>query len=817
MSNQEMSKTSLFDKEQTQELTLREPQPENIAHIRKLMAEKHRMLIFYASTGFGKTECAIYMMMLSAKKGKKSVMILDRRVLVNQTSERLDRYGISHGVIMAKHWRRDESQLIQICSAQTIEAMGTIPQADVYYVDEAHCSRKKIIEFMKHTKAYVLGLTASPFTKGLSSIYTAVAGCTTTKQLVDIGRLAPLRVFIAKAEIDMAGAKKVCGEWSDKDATEKGIKITGDVVATWVEKTHEIFHKPVKTIVFCAGVAHGIDLAKKFQAAGYNFVSISYKDDDNEETIKQFVRHDSDIMGIIACEILCKGFDCILEGSQVLTNNGLVAIEKLSIYDKVWDGHDYVSHGGAIYKGEKDVITYCGLTATPDHKVKTKNGWISFGEAARKQIAIITTGNGGKRVWENEGCFTRDDSRSREGKVVIESLLSMRMYRLRRKSKYSQKFIAKWEGSILQKLREYLKSSNVDCIKVQAHAETMQQQKTQGLSKLWWARNRVQVLICSAMCRMDSSKYWDSETRQEYAVRQNRQQWALRSWEFTLGKQRIKQLQFSARRLGGYVTQIQDFISRNTLLRQNAKKFIYNGINSRNDSREVSQEIIKTKGRVWDILNCGQRNSFTCNNLLVHNCPDVLIGVDARPLSKSFSSHVQKLGRVMRTHHSKTDAIWIDHAGNYLRFQEKWDDLYENGVQSLDDEAEKPMKEPTKKEKEAAKCPKCGQLWQTKGDTCTHCGFTRVRRNEVTELDGTVEELKCKKEKHDIPKADFYAQVLGYSRSKGWKDGYAYKLTIEKYGTGLRENKHIKPVSPTAEVLSWIRHSQIKSRKSRGL
>ena len=130
------------------------------------------------------------------------------------------------------------------------------------------------------------------------------------RQLVAQKVLCPLRVFIAK-EIDMTGAKKVAGEWSQAEATERGMKITGDIVSEWIKKTHEIFGKPRKTIIFCSGVAHGADLSKKFAERGYNFVSISYKDDDDfkRDAIEDFSKPDTEIHGLIATDILTKGFD----------------------------------------------------------------------------------------------------------------------------------------------------------------------------------------------------------------------------------------------------------------------------------------------------------------------------------------------------------------------------------------------------------------------------------------------------------------------------------------------------------------------------
>lgn len=89
---------------------------------------------------------------------------------------------------------------------------------------------------------------------------------------------------------------------------------------------------------------------------------------------------------------------CIAEGQLVLTNHGLIPIEKISVWDKVWDGIKWVSHEGVICRGERRVITYDGLTATPDHLV-----WIDgritpvpFGIAAVSGSQLVKTGDGVK-------------------------------------------------------------------------------------------------------------------------------------------------------------------------------------------------------------------------------------------------------------------------------------------------------------------------------------------------------------------------------------------------------------------------------------
>ena len=485
-------------------LKLRGYQDETLDALRAGFAAGHNVQILYSPTGGGKTEMAIALLEAAKKKGNRAAMILDRIILTDQTSQRLDKYKIEHGVLMSGHWRYRPYEHIQVCSAQTIEKRGSFPGLSLMIVDECHAKRAQTIEFIKNNPDIkVIGLSATPFTKGLGDTYTNVVSTVTTKQLVDQKVLAPLRVFIAK-EIDMTGVKKVAGEWSSKESEKRGMQITGDIVSEWIKKTHEIYGKPVKTIVFCAGVAHGADLAKKFAEEGYNFVSISYKDDGTfkQDVIEDFARPDTEIHGLIATDILTKGFDV----------------------------------------------------------------------------------------------------------------------------------------------------------------------------------------------------------------------------------------------------------------------------------------------------------------------PDVKIGISARPFSKSLSSHIQQMGRVMRSHADKEYATWLCHSGNYIRFQEDWEEVYNNGVSELDDTREKPKKEKTDKEKEAAKCPMCGSFWPAQSDTCLNCGHVRERKNAVQEVAGEMEELAPSASRDT--KQDWYGMCHYMVKYRGWSTGRAAHTYKEKFGVwprGLADT----PVLPSKEFDKAVKAALIRYLKSK--
>ncbi len=87
---------------------------------------------------------------------------------------------------------------------------------------------------------------------------------------------------------------------------------------------------------------------------------------------------------------------CIAEGELVLTDRGLIPIQDVTKEMKVWDGEEWVSHEGAVCRGEKKVISYEGLTATADHPVWTEeeDEPVPFGHAASNGLHLMMTGAG---------------------------------------------------------------------------------------------------------------------------------------------------------------------------------------------------------------------------------------------------------------------------------------------------------------------------------------------------------------------------------------------------------------------------------------
>lgn len=347
-------------------------------------ASGHNRQIVVMPTGAGKSIYAADLMQKAADRGTRTAFVVDRISLVDQTSAVFDEYGIDHGVIQAGHWRYRPYLPIQVCSAQTLERRNLLADMDIGLMvyDECHAARKALIDVIKSSDAIkVIGLTATPFTKGLGEVYSNVISPVTTNELIEQGFLCPLKYFAAQS-IDMTGAKVVAGEWAASEIEARGTAIMGDIVSTWVSKTHELFGGPVKTIVFSATVAHGEDLCRRFAAAGYNFQQISYLDADDDarrEKIAEFRKPNSAIDGLISVEVLSRGFDVpdvrIGIGARPFRKSFSAHIQAIGRVMRSSPGKDFgvwLDHSGNLHRFWADMqyLFSHGVTELEDGRLK---------------------------------------------------------------------------------------------------------------------------------------------------------------------------------------------------------------------------------------------------------------------------------------------------------------------------------------------------------------------------------------------------------------------------------------------------------------
>lgn len=285
-------------------IQLRPYQGGAVQSLRTEIANGIRNIILCAPTGSGKTVIAAHMTDSAVAKNKRVLFVVDRLSLLDQTSMVFDSYGIDHGVIQADHHRFRPYLPVQVCSQQTL-ARRQWPDADLIIVDEAHTLTETVRKRIESRDVVTIGLTATPFTRGLGKHYDSLVNVTTTDELIREGFLCGYRIFAA-SEPDMEGVKVVAGEWDEKQTSERAMEVVGDCVTEYLK-----LGEGKKFICSAVDTAHVEELQRQFMAAGVMCEAYTYKvsDDECARIVNEFRKPDSYIRGIITVTKASKGFD----------------------------------------------------------------------------------------------------------------------------------------------------------------------------------------------------------------------------------------------------------------------------------------------------------------------------------------------------------------------------------------------------------------------------------------------------------------------------------------------------------------------------
>jgi DNA repair protein RadD len=190
---------------------------------------------------------------------------------------------------------------VQIASVQTLNKRG-IPDTDLVIIDEAHRWYDLYETWMKGphwADVPFIGLTATPWTRGLGRYYDTLIVGSTTRELIKDGYLSKFRVF-APASPDLTGVRTVAGDYHEGDLSAAMDKeaLVADVVDTWMVRGQL---RP--TLCFAVDCAHAKHLQKKFQARGINagYIDAHTKISERLDIDKRF--HSGEIK--VVCNVGC--------------------------------------------------------------------------------------------------------------------------------------------------------------------------------------------------------------------------------------------------------------------------------------------------------------------------------------------------------------------------------------------------------------------------------------------------------------------------------------------------------------------------------
>lgn len=290
---------------------LRPHQEKAIEMLRQSMRRGNKRVVLAAPCSFGKTRVAVEILKSVAENGKRGIFICDRIKLVDQALAEFDRAGIRVGVMQAYHWRSDPSAPIQIASIQTIARRRYKPLFNVAIIDECHTHYQATTELMETTtKALFVGLSATPYSKGLGKYYSDLIVPITTQELLEKDYLCPVKYYGGvHANLKGVKTKRLTTGASDydpkslSDAVEKDPSLVGAIIENFKR-----FGKG-QTIAFSPSIKHSEKLVEMFRAEGFTAEHIDgYMEADEREEL--FEGHDNGDFQILSCSrLLNTGYD----------------------------------------------------------------------------------------------------------------------------------------------------------------------------------------------------------------------------------------------------------------------------------------------------------------------------------------------------------------------------------------------------------------------------------------------------------------------------------------------------------------------------
>jgi hypothetical protein len=200
--------------------------------------------------------------------------------------------------------------------------------------------------------------------------------------------------------------------------------------------------------------------------------------------------------------------------------------------------------------------------------------------------------------------------------------------------------------------------------------------------------------------------------------------------------------------------------------------------------------------------------------------PKVSCCILARP-TKKHGLFRQMIGRVLRPASGKTNAIVLDHAG--LVYQHGFVEDPVTWTLAPDKRATNPVHVRRLERgycSRTLECIKCGAI-RIAGEVCAHCGFLPQRRGEAVDyVDGDLALVDRQRRaivSHSDPneRIRWHAMLMSIGNERGYKSGWASYKYKEKFGVWPPHGVTVQPMTPSPEVLSWVRSRNIAFAKAK--
>ena len=796
--------------------------------VRNAWSSGHRNVCGVMPTGAGKSYTVGEIV---KEHGGTTVVIAHRQELVGQLSMSIASNGVQHQIIapnnvrnfiMGEHLRELKVNMVNPNARVAVVGVDTLmrrtkqyarlmAETTMWVTDECHHIVRgnkwgKVCEMMPN--ALGLGVTATPIRadglglgRNADGVMDVMVEGPTMRELIDAGFLTEYRIFAPPSDVDYSHVETgSTGDLKFKQlkSAVKESHLVGDVV-----EHYKRLAMGKLGITFATDVETATDIATQFNAAGVPAEVVSAKTPAKirAEIIRRFKARD--LLQLVNVDLFGEGFDlpaievvsmarrtlsyslfsqqfgralrpmpgkdCVSRDTDILTDRGLVKIQDITLDHKLWDGVSFVTHSGAVCKGVQKVITFCGLTATPDHEVMTDEGWVTFNDAANRQLRIIETGIGRKTIRFDENNIEENNQsgaprwiESTDGGSGMRGVLSNHDgYLQQPPPKAKQNRVQGLQWKTADRCPEVV-------IPESTGAEgSLRKPKQQHVEKLRRAWNKIQFHIGKLWCAMDRAEF---RGEQRTTDRPQRQQRSLRAWESQIDESTHQHEQHQEAGDSEYTAEIhrvQGKIPQRHVCGCHSSATDQGDVRRRNN-KEMEHTIVQTEREVWDIHDAGPLQRYTAGGLLVHNC-----------------------------------ALIIDHAGN-VRLHGLPD---KERIWSLDSREKRPACKNPDDDIPLRYCIECTQPYERILVACPWCGHFPVpsRRDGPEHVDGDLHELTpdvLAAMRSDVEAADESPTAVANRMRYAGAPEVAWRSAAKRVG----ERQTVQ--SAARESIAWFAHIQ---------
>jgi len=290
-------------------MQLRPYQQQAIDDLRHAYRTGARAPLLCLPTGAGKTVVFAQIARSAAERGNRVLILVHRRELVRQASDKLATAEVNHGIIASGI--RTTLSNVQVASVQTLVRRLDLCKwsPGLIIIDEAHhASSNTWQKILNHwPQALRLGVTATPVRttgRGLADVFDHLTLGPSVADLIDADFLSHSRIYAPPQVADLSGIRTRAGDYANDQAAAAMDRptVTGDAIAHY-----QRLAAGQQAIVFCCNVKHAVSVCDSFKTAGIAAALLLGTTENRDQVVADFAFHR--IKLLITVDVVSEGFD----------------------------------------------------------------------------------------------------------------------------------------------------------------------------------------------------------------------------------------------------------------------------------------------------------------------------------------------------------------------------------------------------------------------------------------------------------------------------------------------------------------------------